>query len=383
MKTERGSKIVSLDPGMSLYLDLVRLLAALSVFGFHLGYGKLIGAPFSILHVFGSNAVVVFFVLSGFVISHVLSTGETSARTYALARMSRLYSVAVPALLLTLVLDTLGTRADPSLYQIPLTLYAFVADVFFINAQWNRGYAFGSMVAYWSLGFEVWYYIAAGLFVFCRGYGRIVWPLLALLFVGPNVAALLPAWLVGAALYRLRGYLRPNALLGTLLFSLPIIAFFVARHKGLFEPITAGIEGPNDLHQLAIIYGSALLFAAHLAGAQMLSSWLARAIMPIGKAIRWAAGASFTLYLVHIPLSFFIVSHDPWQITDWRSKMLIIVGTLSGALLVAEISERRKAVWRRLFEQLLPGASDRGAKTRQIPDHGMVAAFDGSVVDRP
>jgi peptidoglycan/LPS O-acetylase OafA/YrhL len=353
-----GIDPIPLDPGMSLYLDAVRLLAALSVFGFHLGYGKLIGTPFAFLHVFGSNAVIVFFVLSGFVISHVLATSEKSARAYALARLSRLYSVVIPALILTIVLDTLGTRADPSLYPIPLTMYAFVADLFFVNAQWYHGSAFGSMVTYWSLGFEAWYYVVAGLFVFCRGYGRIVWPLLALLFVGPDVAKLLPLWLLGAALYRIRGYLPPNALLGTLLFALTIALFFLARGEGFFEPITRGIES-QDARQLLIIYASGLLFAAHLAGAQMLAPWLAKGLTPIGKPIRWTAGASFTLYLAHVPLAFFIVSHDPWRISDWRSMALIIAGTLGGTLLLAEVSERRKAMWKTLFAHLWPDAAGR------------------------
>lgn len=165
MKNMSRSMNSGLDPGISYYLDLVRLLAALSVFGFHLGYGKFVGGPFASLHVFGSNAVIVFFVLSGFVISHVLSTSETNARAYAVARLSRLYSVVVPALFIVALLDTFGARAAPDLYVTPLTGDSFVADLFFVNALWNHASTFGSMSTYWSLGYEAPYYVIAGLFV--------------------------------------------------------------------------------------------------------------------------------------------------------------------------------------------------------------------------
>jgi peptidoglycan/LPS O-acetylase OafA/YrhL len=354
MKIMREKNSYGLDLGMSLYLDLVRLLAALSVFFFHLGYGKLIGAPFGVLRVFGSNGVIVFFVLSGFVITHVLSTKEKSARSYIVARLSRLYSVVVPMLLLTIVLDTLGTKANPGLYPLGLTPDAFVADLFFVNSIWHHYYSFGSMQTFWSLGFEVWYYIAAGLFFLVPGTPRFFFAAAAILFAGPNIAELLPVWLLGAAIYRLKGRISANAALGVPLFVLPVIAFFVARSTGFFEPIVLGIGGDNGLQQLPVIYSSAVLFGAHLCGAQMLSPWLATAMMPIGAFIRWAAGASFTLYLAHLPLAFFIAAHDPWTVWDWRSKVLIVTGTLAGTLLIAEISERRKEWWRKIFERLLP-----------------------------
>ena len=89
--------------GFSVYLDAVRVVACLIVFAHHLALnfgcykpaasgcgtlGWLI--PFHA----GHSAVVVFFVLSGYVISYVASERETTLQQYALSRCARIYSVA-------------------------------------------------------------------------------------------------------------------------------------------------------------------------------------------------------------------------------------------------------------------------------------------------
>ena len=100
--------------GCSVYLDLVRVIACLIVFGHHMslnfgcyeptGNGCKARGWLIPFHA-GHSAVVIFFVLSGYVITYVASERETTLRDYALSRCARIYSVAVPALLLTIVLD--------------------------------------------------------------------------------------------------------------------------------------------------------------------------------------------------------------------------------------------------------------------------------------
>ncbi len=57
----------------------------------------------------GHSAVVIFFVLSGYVISATLRPGGT-ALDYGIKRAARIYSVAIPAVLLTWGLDLLARR---------------------------------------------------------------------------------------------------------------------------------------------------------------------------------------------------------------------------------------------------------------------------------
>ena len=56
--------------------------------------------PFVSQHA-GNTAVCVFFVLSGFVMRYVTVTRVTTGRAYWIDRVSRMYSVVIPALLFT------------------------------------------------------------------------------------------------------------------------------------------------------------------------------------------------------------------------------------------------------------------------------------------
>jgi peptidoglycan/LPS O-acetylase OafA/YrhL len=59
--------------------------------------------------------VDVFFVLSGFVIAFVTTERESDGRSFAIARLARVYSVALPALVVTFVLDAIGRSIKPCL----------------------------------------------------------------------------------------------------------------------------------------------------------------------------------------------------------------------------------------------------------------------------
>ena len=107
------SRSNAIAPAFSLYLDLLRFTAAVAVFLDHLTptpSQPSIRATGGLARVgnYGELAVAIFFVLSGYVISYVTSTRETTVQSYAVSRISRLYSVVVPALVLTFAFDTLG-----------------------------------------------------------------------------------------------------------------------------------------------------------------------------------------------------------------------------------------------------------------------------------
>jgi peptidoglycan/LPS O-acetylase OafA/YrhL len=65
---------------------------------------------------YGHSAVVVFFVLSGFVIRHVTDTKEMHWPDYAASRIARIFSVTVPAIFLTLICDAIGRAVEPAIY---------------------------------------------------------------------------------------------------------------------------------------------------------------------------------------------------------------------------------------------------------------------------
>ena len=101
---------------LSLYLDALRFAAAFTVFMSHYAAGRYSGGLFWQVTPYGRIAVIVFFVLSGFVIAWVTETRERTLEEYALSRVARLYSVIVPAFVVTWALDNLGMAIDPRFY---------------------------------------------------------------------------------------------------------------------------------------------------------------------------------------------------------------------------------------------------------------------------
>ena len=61
--------------------------------------------------------MIVFFVLSGYVIAHVLATRERTLFEYFASRFSKLYSVVVPALILTASTNYLEAVKYPHIFD--------------------------------------------------------------------------------------------------------------------------------------------------------------------------------------------------------------------------------------------------------------------------
>ena len=359
---------------VSLYLDLLRFLAALVVFVQHFSWQHFSGGLFWPIGQFGAQAVIVFFVLSGYLIGYVTNRPGASARGYALDRAARIYSVALPALLLTFVLDAIGQHFRPELFvggwfsgEEPL-LSQFLRNGLFLNQIWSINTHPGSNVPYWSMGYEVWYYIAFGFFVFLPR----VWGGLAaaaiLVFVGPRVAALFPVWLLGVGVYHLnaRGLPRRRAVGVALFVGAPLVwaAFEVwARLHGFraMQPI------PDRGWELWQDQFFGLVVAVHMLGMNAVAPVLGKLLLPCAGVIRWLAARCFTFYLMHVPVLQFLLVLAPYPATSWRERGLVGCGTLALVLLLAEATERRKAVWRRMFERLLRWGSPGRWRRRWRP----------------
>ena len=337
-----------MNRSVSLYLDIVRPLAALVVLLSHISLPQLTG-QLKFFSNAGSQAVDVFFVLSGFVISHVCATREYTLREYALARAVRIYSVALPAIIITFLLDLFGMSMQPAVYTQgyqPITPLLVLRSVFFLGEQWGAHRYPGSNSAYWSLGFEVWYYVAYGAFVFSGWIAAIA----TLLFIGPKVSILFPLWLMGVVLYRLCDNLKMSRAVSWMCILGPIctMVFFEMSplyYTQAFMPLTRG-----RLPSLAADYFVGIMFSIHLIGVASLSGTFAPFLERYSKPIQWIAGATFSVYLMHLPIMHFLVALTRGRI----SIASLVIATLATSFLVAQYTERKKHVWKRMFQKLQP-----------------------------
>jgi len=344
----------------SIYLDLIRFTAAMFVFLTHAGWQQISGGLLWQAD-YGREAVDVFFVLSGFVIGHVVETRERSALGYAVARAARIYSVALPALALTFVLDRIAQPLRPELYigwccdALGSRTWEYLGSLVFLNEIWSHHTPPGSALPYWSLGFEVWYYVAFGLAFFAPRPWNLIVAALVLVAVGPGIAVLFPLWLLGFWCYRLstRRLLGRGA--GAALCVGTLIAFFAYEHWAYRygELYTAFALSPERLHDYAQDYIVGGLFALHLLGFCAVPAPFASLLLRCERPIRWIAGATFTLYLFHVPLLHAVVALAPWPAGTWPTRALVFIGVPLLVLALAEVTERRKAAWRRAILALL------------------------------
>lgn len=138
----------------------------------------------------GHQSVIVFFVLSGYLVGgSVIAAGPRFRWTdYVVARLCRLWVVLMPCLLITLVVDSLTSQvandvltgayaqrwhSAPSAGHYSATWQTFLGNLVFIQTIFVP--VFGSNGPLWSLANEFWYYILfplASLSIgFVGGYG--------------------------------------------------------------------------------------------------------------------------------------------------------------------------------------------------------------------
>lgn len=359
-----------MTPQLSVFLDLVRFAAAVWVAMAHLRMTKLSALDW--VPSGGRDAVVIFFVLSGFVIAHAARC-RPCFRDYAVARLARIYSVALPVLLLTVALDLIAVawleHGHYPLYQYGKLWLYLPFQALFLNEIWGFGEQAFSNVAYWSLGYEVWYYVIFAALSFLRGGMRVTAVLLLLAAVGPKLWILWPVWLLGAWLYSGIDRLtlgRTHARLLCLGAAALYIGYAVSGADDLLRRLPSdlifGTYGQSPLgsaKQFLSDYVVAVLFAASVLGFRW-SAWS----LPAPHAIAACAGYTFTLYLLHVPVLFFIRALgvvDP--LSAWHTAaVLATVGFAT--LLIAPLTEHRKRAWERLFERLVDHLPTRFATAR-------------------
>jgi peptidoglycan/LPS O-acetylase OafA/YrhL len=371
---------------VSAHLDLIRGLAAWAVMWGHLRALFFVDFPqiqnpgvflkiIYFLTGFGNEAVLVFFVLSGFLISTAIfsrqASGTWSWRDYAIDRSSRLYVVLLPGLFFGLLWDKLGGSvfASTGIYSQPLESFGsatvqtrlvigtFLGNLFFVQTILCP--TFGSNGPLWSLANEFWYYVlfplalAAGIAWKLRSWR----PAIAVTILAACVAAFLGRpilagfliWLAGTAL--VIAYSKcplPSKSRSAVYFLFAVLVFSSC--------LTAARTGRLSLLGSNLAVGIA--FALFLFG--VLHMDFGTGSRSYGRVASELAGFSYSLYVLHFPLLLFfrawIVPQQRWQPdpANLGRGALIGLATLGFAWLVAKFTEAKTRVARRWMRKTMP-----------------------------
>lgn len=362
----------------SIYLDLVRFTAAVLVYLWHSNQRALVQdiLPASS---YGHSAVIVFFVLSGYVIAYVTDTKEKTWVSYSASRLSRVLSVTVPAVFLTLLLDTAGRSLYPAIYaQYPYDqlVVRAIGSLLLLNEVWFISITSFSNVPYWSIAFEFWYYVLFALAMFMPPRWRVAAVLGCALLVGPKIMLLLPIWYAGVLLYRWSWLHNVSLGFGWALVVISTAGIVVFHALGVGHAAdrwTEALLGSANFRLMTFArhalgdYGLCLLVFLNFAGVRRVAPSVGALLLAIERPVRWAAGYTFTLYLLHQPLFLFwtaVVRGDPRTHWFW---VVVTALTAVSILVVGHFTENKRYGLRLAIGRMLTRLESRWRRPPPTP----------------
>ncbi len=355
-----------MNRGFSLWLDVLRVAATLAVVVSHVAYPRFTNGDWQILRDWniGSDAVIVFFVISGLVIAYAAERDSDGA-TFAFHRLTRLWSVMLPALLLTYAFDLIGFGIRPEAYPGPF-FHAQPFDEFMLRGMTfsNEFTLFermrlGTNGPLWSLSYEAAYYALFGVAVFMKGPSRIILFAALLLIVGINILLLMTSWLMGVWVWRMikAGSFTPPSrvlALGCAVAGPALYALAIASAVPPFlAETTADLLGVQD-GRAAVGFSDEFIWNTMIGALTILHLYgvngLLRRTTAKGGLVRWTAGASFSIYVTHYPALHLLDALLPEPMAGRYAALL--VGALLVGFVFAGIFERRLPAIRSALRQL-------------------------------
>lgn len=294
------------------YLDWIRFLAALVVLLTHtrdtvfLEFSELapeshniVVAAFFGMTRLGHEAVIVFFVLSGFLVGgpafERAANGSFDAKSYTIDRSVRIFVPLLPAIVLTAIAGLL-LQNRPEIWNLVGHVFSLQGVVVPV-AQHNQ--------PLWSLSYEVWFYVIGG----TVGYlwlnnGRRAGRIIALVLLTISVVVFtqlkvvnLAIWVLGAFayIYRPQKVNRKHIYPGFGMMVVGVVLRQIAKPNTLFEGGLDGIWYGVLIADFLIALGMAFLIANAFSAKTDNGG-------RVGAIGGYLASFSFSLYLIHRPL---------------------------------------------------------------------------------
>ncbi|MDB5138672.1 MAG: hypothetical protein JWR12_588 [Mucilaginibacter sp.] len=300
----------------------------------------------------GHVAVVVFFVLSGYVIAYTTITNNRGYFHYITARLSRLYSIVIPALIITLIIELFVWHINPSLhaeYSRGSPWLRYILSALFLNESWLLSAAPPFNGPLWSLGFEFWYYAIFGLFFYKgNGWKSYLLPLLACLIAGPKILIMMIIWLSGYFAYKI-----PR----------PII-----EHQSMYIIllIICGFLIVSYIPPMPFKLGGAPFYFAN----QFITDWIFGLsiacilwILPLNgdsnkksktvKKLRTIADLTFPVYVLHYPFIILFRCIFPERMNDINQFFVAVFSVLLSCCIIGYILEKQRYRSNRLVNSFL------------------------------
>lgn len=289
----------------SLYLDILRVLAAqLVVVGHSIAFFYSGGK----YHFIQESSVLVFFILSGLVISYSVKIKQQRNNLYNfkeffIERFARIYSGLIPSLIFILLIDLIHIYYFSFPYNVKydFDILAFLGNIFMLQ---NYPYLynivsigpFGSGRPLWSLSIEWWLYMAYGIVIFYYTKQFVINKLLYLVAI-----LIVPVYyILGGTGNGLTMYWLMGVIIMLLSFNKNTIfdqksSFFFTILSMLLGTIWIYDKGLAYHPIFASIFGFFIFFSLNLLGQIRYTTDVSKS----KNIIHFFAAYSLTLYLIH------------------------------------------------------------------------------------
>ncbi len=302
----------------------------------------------------GKPALVMLFLLSGLVIRYVTVLRRGRMTDFWVDRISRVYSVVLPALLFTIVASYVALWVNPAYYIAHWgtndhPFRRVIMNLLFLAQSWNLTISAFSNDPFWTLSYEVFYYVFYAVGLYLAGTRRVFWLIVTAVLAGQHILLLLPLWLIGCAMQDAYQRLRRSSLsltqlnlrfLGSGIAGAILTLLLVRALLWAKQPVTlffwAHHHAPANLHWAYIYYieGVPLVFG-------LLWLMLLLEHVSLAEKARWVgwvrllSEATFPLYLLHFPMFVLITALFPGHQASVPFKLGMLVTCIGISALLA------------------------------------------------
>lgn len=286
----------------------VRLFLALGVVFFHYQLFWVLPAEAAPILNRARLGVDIFFILSGFILTHVYLTGDKAPSywDFISARFARVYPahffILIGALALTLGAGFVGVAINPNNFSI----FSFLTSLFLVHAwfptqdmaNWNgpswslsaEWFVYLCFPAFawialrwrerpqWLIGLAVVMFMALDL-----AYRSLFGPILTEAQENLGIMLVVPEFLYGIGLYYLGQKINLSQVQASLFALFTTAAMLLAMHAQIDDRLIVALAGPFVLSLALLAKSGQRSFLSH--------SW-----------VQFGGEASFALYLVHLPI---------------------------------------------------------------------------------
>lgn len=346
----------TINGASSFFLDALRLASALVVL-FHHAYDQWFPTGLSSskeINSLGHASVVIFFVLSGFVITHTTISNNRGGLQYCQARLSRLCSIVIPALVITALAESFLKNVDQELSEVYTrgqSIPRYLLSGLFLNEIWFFSAAPPINSPLWSLSYEFWYYVIFGLFIYSpKNWKFIIFPLIACLVAGPKIMLMIPIWICGCV-----AYILPKISMHKYVAWLLVFAFLVVSILGVFyvRPL------PYHVGATPFFYSNQFLSDWIIGLLVSLSLWL----LPLNRNkvsehkfivfFRKIADLTFPIYVLHYPLLVVFRALIDYQLYNTSQMWQAFALVLLVCVMLGLVLNYQRFIWSRLFRSML------------------------------